>query len=43
MSSIQFIEETHKYVTDEGKELISVSAFTDLFKEKVDWRKKAVS
>lgn len=41
MSSIQFIEETHKYVTDEGKELISVSAFTDLFKEKVDWRKKA--
>src|SRR5688500_13394487 len=34
---IKFIEKTHKYVSDSG-ELISVSAFTDRFKEKVDWK-----
>lgn len=38
---IRFIEENHKYLSQDGKELISVSAFMDTFKEKVDWKKKA--
>lgn len=37
MSKIKFIESTHRYLTENDKELISVSAFTDKFKEKVDW------
>jgi hypothetical protein len=33
---IKFIEESHQYLSD-GGELISVSKFTERFKEKVDW------
>lgn len=38
MRKIKFIEETHKYIDEEDRELISVSAFTDRFKPKVDWK-----
>lgn len=38
MSKVKFIEDSHQYFTDEDKELISVSAFTERFKQKVDWR-----
>jgi hypothetical protein len=37
MSNIKFIEESHQYLTEDDRVLISVSAFTDRFKEKVDW------
>lgn len=37
MSKIKFIDKTHQYLTEENKELISVSKFTDRFKEKTDW------
>jgi hypothetical protein len=37
MDKIKFIESSHRYMTEDGKELISVSKFTDRFKEKVDW------
>lgn len=37
MDKIKFIEENHKYLTEDGRELISVSSFSDRFKEKVDW------
>jgi hypothetical protein len=37
MSRVKFIEETHQYFTEDDKELISVSAFTERFKKKVDW------
>lgn len=35
---IKFIEDTHQYLTEDNEELISVSAFTDRFKPKVDWK-----
>jgi len=38
MDKIKFIEETHRYLTEDNQELISVSAFTELFKPKVDWK-----
>lgn len=38
MSKIKFIEDTHQYLTEDGRELISVSAFTEKFKNKVDWK-----
>jgi hypothetical protein len=38
MSKVKFIEETHRYLTEDNTELISVSAFTELFKPKVDWK-----
>lgn len=38
MDNIQFIESTHQYLTEDGRELISVSKFTEKFKEKVDWK-----
>lgn len=38
MSKVKFIEDTHQYITEEGKELISVSGFTEKFKKKVDWK-----
>lgn len=34
---VKFIEEGHRYLTEENSELISVSTFTDRFKKKVDW------
>jgi len=37
MSKVKFIEGTHQYISEDNKELISVSAFTELFKNKVDW------
>lgn len=37
MSKIKFIEDSHKYLTENEEELISVSKFTERFKEKVDW------
>lgn len=36
-NKIKFIKSSHQYLTEDNKELISVSKFTDLFKEKVDW------
>lgn len=42
MSKIKFIEQSHQYLTTEGdQELVSVSKFTDSFKEKQDWDKIA--
>ena len=38
MSRIKFIEETHRYLTEDDRELISVSAFTKKFEEYVDWK-----
>lgn len=38
MSKIKFIEKSHQYLTEDNNELISVSAFTDTFKQKVDWK-----
>lgn len=38
MGKIKFIEETHQYLAEDDSELISVSAFTELFKPKVDWK-----
>jgi hypothetical protein len=38
MSKVKFIEETHRYLTEDDRELISVSAFTDKFKQKTDWK-----
>jgi hypothetical protein len=40
MGKVKFIEKTHQYLSDKG-ELISVSAFMEQFKEKVDWKQKA--
>jgi hypothetical protein len=37
MPNIKFIESSHRYVTDKGEDLISVSKFTERFKQKVDW------
>jgi hypothetical protein len=37
MHKIQFIENSHRYLLEDGSELISVSAFTEKFKKKVDW------
>jgi len=37
MDKVKFIEKTHQYLTEDDRELISVSAFTERFKEKVDW------
>lgn len=37
MGKIKFLENTHQYINEDGRELISVSKFTDQFKEKVDW------
>jgi len=41
MPKVKFIEDVHKYLDEEDRELISVSAFTDRFKPKVDWKKIA--
>jgi hypothetical protein len=38
MNNIKFLEDSHQYLTDSGEELISVSAFTEHFKPKVDWK-----
>lgn len=38
MRKVKFIEDTHQYLDEENRELISVSAFTDKFKPKVDWK-----
>ncbi len=37
MSRIKFIEKSHRYLTEDGEDLISVSKFTERFKEKLDW------
>lgn len=37
MPNIKFVESTHRYMDEAGKDLISVSKFMDKFKEKVDW------
>lgn len=37
MHKIKFIPDSHQYITEDGQEMISVSAFTDRFKQKVDW------
>lgn len=41
MANIRFVEKTHRYLTETGEDLISVSKFTERFKEKVDWTKIA--
>lgn len=38
MRKVKFIEDTHRYLDEEDRELISVSAFTERFKQKVDWK-----
>ncbi len=38
MPRVKFIEQTHQYLTDDNQELISVSAFTERFKPKVNWK-----
>lgn len=38
MGKVKFIEETHRYLAEDDTELISVSAFTDKFKPKKDWK-----
>ena len=40
-SRIKFLEKTHQYLTEDGKELTSVSAFTKKFEGKVDWQEVA--
>lgn len=42
MHKVKFIEESHQYISEDNRELISVSAFTELFKNKVDWKAIAV-
>ncbi len=42
MSNIRFIESTHQYIDDTDKDLISVSKFTERFKEKQDWNAIAI-
>ena len=37
MKSYKFIEEGHAYSTEDDREMISVSKFTERFKPKVDW------
>lgn len=37
MGNIQFIESSHRYLDENGDDLISVSKFTEKFKEKQDW------
>lgn len=37
MNKVKFIEESHQYISEDDRELISVSAFTERFKNKVDW------
>lgn len=37
MNKIKFIESSHEYLTEDGEDLISVSKFTERFKEKVNW------
>ena len=39
--SVKFLEKSHQYFQEDGTELTSVSAFTELFKEKQDWDKIA--
>lgn len=34
---VKFIESSHQYMLEDGEELISVSKFTELFKEKQNW------
>lgn len=41
MSKVKFIEETHQYLSEDDRELISVSAFTKQFEGKKDWKKIA--
>jgi hypothetical protein len=38
MDKVKFIEKTHQYLTEDDQELISVSAFTEKFKAKTDWK-----
>lgn len=38
MSKIKFIESTHQYLTEDDRELISVSAFTKQFEEEKNWK-----
>lgn len=38
MHKIKFIEESHQYISEDDRELISVSSFTERFKNKVDWK-----
>lgn len=40
-SKVKFVKDTHQYFSDDGKELISVSAFVKKFKIPVDWKAKA--
>jgi len=41
MHKVKFIEESHQYILDDNRELISVSAFTERFKNKVNWNEIA--
>lgn len=37
MNKVKFVEDSHRYIDEKGDDLISVSRFTDRFKEKQDW------
>jgi hypothetical protein len=37
-NKVKFLEESHQYFAEDGRELISVSQFTERFKQKVDWK-----
>lgn len=37
MTEVKFEEKSHRYTDQDGRDLISVSKFTEKFKEKVDW------
>lgn len=43
MGNIQFIDDTHTYLDEQGKKLISVSSFVERFKNKQDWSKIATA
>ncbi len=38
MHNIRFIESTHQYLNDKDEDLVSVSKFTEKFKQKQDWK-----
>jgi hypothetical protein len=41
VQKIKFIESSHRYLTEDERDLISVSKFTEKFKAKTDWEKIA--
>lgn len=42
MPKVKFIEDSHQYISEDDRELVSVSQFTEQFKNKVDWEQVAI-